>query len=171
MSRPTNKADLLKLAQENYSKLIALIDQLSHEQQNGTFGFSDRDRNIRDVLGHLHEWHKMMAHWYKIGVSENGLPDIPAKGYTWKTIPDLNQELWQEIQKYSLDYTKKSFAKSHQKMLVLIEKHTDAELFSRNIYPFTKTTTLGAYFISSTSSHYDWAIKKIKKYIKKLNVA
>lgn len=31
-------------------------------------------------------------------------------------------------------------------------------------YAWTKTTTLGAYFVSSTSSHYDWAMKKLRRH-------
>ncbi|MDR1213109.1 MAG: ClbS/DfsB family four-helix bundle protein, partial [Propionibacteriaceae bacterium] len=42
--------------------------------------------------------------------------------------------------------------------------HTNDELFSRGVYPWTKSTTLGAYFVSATSSHYDWAMKKLRKH-------
>ncbi|MEL6140134.1 MAG: ClbS/DfsB family four-helix bundle protein, partial [Bacteroidota bacterium] len=34
-------------------------------------------------------------------------------------------------------------------------------------YAWTGTTSLGAYLISSTSSHYDWAYKLIKRCKKK----
>lgn len=39
----------------------------------------------------------------------------------------------------------------------------DAELFEKKRYKWTGTTLLGAYFVSATSSHYDWAYKLIKK--------
>jgi hypothetical protein len=48
-------------------------------------------------------------------------------------------------------------------MISLIEAHTDAELFTKKLYPWTGTTSLGAYLISSTSSHYDWAMKKLRQ--------
>ncbi len=48
----------------------------------------------------------------------------------------------------------------------LIEKHSDVELFEKKRYKWTGTTSLGAYLISSTSSHYDWAIKLIKRSMK-----
>jgi hypothetical protein len=63
------------------------------------------------------------------------------------------------------DYTKKfcSFLHiSYYKVKKVKEKHTDDELFSKKKYPLTGTTSLGAYFISSTSSHYDWGLKTIK---------
>ena len=54
------------------------------------------------------------------------------------------------------------FKKSHKETMALIEKHTDDELFSKKKYPWTGTTSLGAYFISNTSSHYNWGLKTIK---------
>ena len=36
------------------------------------------------------------------------------------------------------------------------------ELFSKGTYKWVGGSTLGSYFVSTTSSHYDWAIKKLK---------
>ena len=44
----------------------------------------------------------------------------------------------------------------------IIGKHSDEELFTKKKYQWTGTTSLGAYLIGSTSSHYDWALKTIK---------
>jgi hypothetical protein len=54
------------------------------------------------------------------------------------------------------------FRKSHKDVMALIEKHNDDELFTKKKYQWTGTTSLGSYFISSTSSHYDWGLKTIK---------
>lgn len=43
-----------------------------------------------------------------------------------------------------------------------LDDFSNEALFSKGFYSWTGTTTLGAYFISNTSSHYDWAIKKLK---------
>jgi hypothetical protein len=40
------------------------------------------------------------------------------------------------------------------------------ELFAKKAFSWTGTTTLGAYCVSATSSHYDWAIKKLKNHLK-----
>lgn len=39
---------------------------------------------------------------------------------------------------------------------------SDEELFARGHFDFTGKPNLAAYVTGSTSSHYDWAIKKIK---------
>lgn len=45
----------------------------------------------------------------------------------------------------------------------IIQQHTDRELFEKKKYKWTGTTSLGAYLVSATSSHYDWVLKLIKK--------
>lgn len=52
-------------------------------------------------------------------------------------------------------------------MLNLIEHFTNEELFSKGIYTWTFGSTLGSYVVSATSSHYNWAIKKLKAHQKK----
>ena len=49
-----------------------------------------------------------------------------------------------------------------------INSFNNDELFSKGYFPWTGGTTLGSYCVSTTSSHYDWAIKKINKYKKSL---
>ena len=67
MARPTTKEDLLQASQCNFEKLFDLITSMTREEQEMTFAFDDRDRNIRDVLIHLYEWHfYKMKNWSKI---------------------------------------------------------------------------------------------------------
>ncbi len=39
------------------------------------------NRNISDVLAHLHQWHNIMKEWYDAGMTEVKAP-MPAEGYT-----------------------------------------------------------------------------------------
>ena len=67
MPRARNKEDLLQFSEENYSKLLKMISAMSENQMSTEFDFSDdagkkeahwgRDKNVRDVLIHLYEWH------------------------------------------------------------------------------------------------------------------
>jgi Uncharacterized conserved protein len=86
MPRPTNKTQLLDLSQSNYDKLFAMIEGLTSEQQEGAFGFEDRDKNIRDVLAHLYEWHKMLLRWERLNMSGENAQFLK-EGYNWKTYP------------------------------------------------------------------------------------
>ena len=166
MPRPTTKQDLIIAANEQFEKLWKLINSMGDEKQHAIFSFEDRDKNLRDVLIHLYEWHQMLQQWYTVGVLNGGIPAVPGEGYTWKTLPALNLKIWERYQNVPLDDAKAMLKDSHKMIMDLIDKHTNDELFSRGVYKWTKTSTLGAYFIGSTSSHYDWAMKKIKRHIK-----
>ena len=166
MPRPTTKSDLLAAADSQFGRLWKLIDSMSAEEQTATFEFEDRDRNLRDVLVHLHEWHIMNESWHRTGTLEGGMPDVPGKGYTWKTLPDLNIEIWKKYQDVPLEDSKRMLGESHRMIIALVKSHTDGELFDKGLYGWTKTSNLGAYFIGCTSSHYEWAMKKIKKHVK-----
>jgi hypothetical protein len=169
MPRPTNKTQLLELSAANFSKLLEFIDGLSDSIKNKTFvknELNDRDKTISDVICHLHEWHLMMMNWYKIGMSGQK-PAIPAEGITWQTLPVLNRRIWEKYKGTELKKAITMFKKSHKDVMALVEKHNDTELFTKKKYPWTGTTSLGAYFISATSSHYDWGLKTVKP-LKKL---
>ena len=121
-----------------------------------------QDKNTRDLLMHLHDWHEMLLDWYRSnmdGVEKSFLPD----GYSWKTTPELNANFWKQYQDVSLAEAKRLVAKSHAEVMEIVNKHSDEDLFTKGKYKWTGTTSLGAYLISATSSHYDWAIKQLKK--------
>ena len=166
MPRPTTKSDLIQAVNQQFDKLWALIDTMSDAEQAAPFCFEDRDRNLRDVLVHLHEWHQMMASWHELGTLQGGSPAVPGIGYTWRTLPALNLEIWKKHQAVDLAEAKRLLRESHAMILARIEQHTNEELFSTGVYKWTKTSTLGAYFVSNTASHYDWAMKKMRRQIR-----
>ena len=164
MPRPTNKKGLLELAENNSNKLLEFIEELTDELKTKTFKnneLNERDKTIADVICHLHEWHLMMETWYKVGMSGKK-PAIPAEGYTFQTLPKLNQKIWEKHKGTELKKSITMFKKSYKDVMALIEKHNDDELFTKKKYQWTGTTSLGSYFISATSSHYDWGLKTIK---------
>ena len=166
MPRPKTKAELLAQSQANFHKLFELIDAYPPGRQEGNFEEGTLNRNIRDVLAHLHEWHIMMASWYKVGM-DGEKPDMPASGYTWKTLPALNQKIWEESQAISLQEARELLNTSFITIQAIVQQHSDEELFEKKRYKWTGSTSLGAYLISSTASHYDWAYKLIKKKLPK----
>ena len=68
MARPTNKTELLDLGKKNFELLRDFIDGISEKGQNSEFPIGTMNRNIRDVLMHLHHWHLMMIDWYTISI-------------------------------------------------------------------------------------------------------
>ncbi|MEM9646928.1 MAG: ClbS/DfsB family four-helix bundle protein [Bacteroidota bacterium] len=162
MPRPKTKAELLSQSTENLDKLNGFINSLSEEEQLRDFAIPTMNRNVRDVLAHLHHWHLMFLGWYTDGMA-GGTPAIPAEGYNWRTLPDLNREIWKKYQENSLDSVKKMFSNTHVEVTNLVQKHSQEELFKRKKYPWTGNNAMAAYIIGVLSSHYVWALKLIKK--------
>ncbi len=165
MSKPKSKQELVESSQSNFEKLMKLINSFSDKDINKEFPRGKMNRNIRDVLAHLHHWHLMMSECNNIGM-KGEKPDMPAKGYTWKTLPDLNKKIREMYQEVELDQIKSDLKSSYANIQELINSHSEEELFEKKRYKWTGTTSLGAYLIINTSSHYDWAIKLIKKSMK-----
>ncbi len=165
MAKPVSKKTLLESCQINYEELMALVHSFSKEEIDKEFPEGTLNRNVRDVLAHLHHWHVMMMDWYKVGM-KGDKPDMPAKGYTWKTLPDLNRKIWGEYKNTDLKTVMSLLDTSYADVQEIINNHTSEELFEKKRYPWTGSTSLGAYLISNTSSHYDWGMKRIKKSMK-----
>ena len=175
MARPQTKEDLLIAAKENYEKLNTLIAKMSDEQLTTPFDFSKdekkkeahwkRDKNLRDVLIHLYEWHQLILNWVESNQKGEEKPFLP-EPYNWRTYGDMNVEFWKKHQNTSLEDATKALQKSHKDVLKLVENFTNEELFSKKVYKWVGGSTLGSYFVSATSSHYDWAIKKLKAHQK-----
>ena len=178
MARPQTKEGLLIAANENYEKLNGLIEKMSDKELTTPFDFSKdekkkeahwkRDKNLRDVLIHLYEWHQLILKWVHSNQNGEEKPFIP-EPYNWRTYGDMNVEFWKKHQNTSLEDATKALQKSHKDVLKLAENFTNEELFSKKVYKWVGGSTLGSYFVSATSSHYDWAIKKLKAHQKNCN--
>lgn len=168
MPRAKTKEELIQSSNKNFQSLFELIDTFSEEEVlNGKIPFEDRDKNMRDILTHLHHWHLMFLKWYEVGMSGEK-PDMPSSGYTWKEIAALNHEIWKKYQDVSYNASKEMLENSFEAVQKIIKLHSEEELFTKKKYKWTGSTSLASYLISASTSHYDWAIKKVKKYKKAL---
>ncbi|MGX7025274.1 ClbS/DfsB family four-helix bundle protein [Vagococcus hydrophili] len=167
MARAKNKEELLLQGEENYQKLMTLIDSLSEEEQVAIFPFEGRDRQIRDCLVHLYEWHQLFLDFVNNNQQEAIVPFLPVP-YNWKNYGEMNIKFWEKHQNTSLENAKNMLETSHNNCLDMIKKYSDEELFTKKYYNWTGTTSLGSYGVSATASHYDWALKTIRKYKRSL---
>lgn len=177
MGRPVTKNELVSAAETGFEAMNALIEGLTEKETGTPFDFSGdekkkeahwkRDKNVRDILIHLYEWHRLLINW--IGANEKGenKPFLP-EPYNWKNYGEMNVMIWEKHQNTSAEEAKKMLTESHAQVMKLAEKFSDDELFTKGVFKWTGGSTLGSYFISCTSSHYNWAVKKLKAHIKKV---
>lgn len=177
MARPTTKEDLLLVSDTQFNKLMTLLDGLTDEEINGSFDWSNqkigkeahwsRDKNIKDVLIHLYEWHQLYIHWIDNNLNGETSPFLPSP-YNWRSYGEMNEQFTKEHESTSYKTAKQNLEKSHEEVMQRIDSFDNEALFSKGYFTWTGGSTLGSYGVSTTSSHYDWAIKKINKYKKSL---
>lgn len=176
MARPITKRDLIQAGNDMYEKMITMLDSIPKEELNRTFAFDvenekqahwKRDKNLRDVLIHLYEWNQLLLNWVQANQAGE-TKQFLKEGYNWKTYGEMNIEFWEKHQITSYETALELLTESHKQVMELAKDFSNEELFSKGIFPWVGGSTLGSYFVSATSSHYDWAVKKIRKFKKSL---
>ena len=163
MPRPQTKSELMTAANEKFAQLWRLIDTMQAPQEE-TFSFEDRDKNVRDILVHLYEWHTLFLQWVAHNRNGDPQPFLPAP-YNWRTYPQMNVMFWEKHQNTPYETAKEWICDSHRQVVEVMDTFSNEQLFTKKLFPWTGTSHLGSYGISVTSAHYDWATKKIKKHI------
>ena len=102
MPRPTTKEDLIFASNEQFEKLWNLIDGMTEKERTADINPNERDKNVRDVLVHLYEWHCLLLNWIKSNASGKSVAFLP-EPYNWKTYPQMNVTFWEKHQ--STSYT------------------------------------------------------------------
>ena len=175
MAKPKTKAELIEAATINYENLLEMIANRTEEEKSREYDCADddkkkeahwkRDRNLRDVLMHLYEWHQLLLNWLKNRDDDNSMPFLP-EGYTWRTYGAMNVEFYERNQDVSEEEELRRLEESHHQVMQALGTFSDEELFTKGFYPWVGGSSIGGYFISNTSSHYAWAIKKMKAHKK-----
>jgi hypothetical protein len=119
--------------------------------------------NVKDFIAHRTEWGRMMLDWY--GEAKAGSePAVPAPGYTWGQLPELNAEIHDRFADAALADVERDFASVHNELFGVMEACSDDELFTKRYYSFTGTSDLATYFTSATGGHYRSAYKHINRW-------
>ena len=161
-------------SKENYEKLNCFISQLSEDELQTPFDFQETQRK-KKLTGKGIKIYGMFWFIFMNGISYFWLGYILIKKVT-KGLFYLNLIIGKLMEKWislfgrstrtSLEEATRLLEQSHREVLELIEVFSNDELFTKGIYKWTGGTSLGSYFVSSTSSHYDWALKKLKAHRK-----
>lgn len=137
MPRPTSKQDLLVAIERERGKLDAVLETVTSE---------------RMALG-----------WYRTGL-RGEVPEVPAPGLKWNQTPQLNRAIFETHRDRPLAEVVAAFRASRREILGVIESLSDEDLFTPGRFAWTHKNTLGAYFVSATSSHYLWARTRIARW-------
>ncbi|PTL22467.1 ClbS/DfsB family four-helix bundle protein [Shouchella clausii] len=169
MVAKSEKEALLLDSDKCFKALLEIIESAPSRKRTITIETHERDKNFRDIIMHLYEWHTMLERWYREGM-DGDVPFMPAPGYKWRTIELLNMKIWENYQDVTLNQAIKKVKLSHERVMDLIRLHTNEEIMTKKYYKWTKTSNLYSYFAANTFNHYNWAIKKCEVIAKAIKV-
>lgn len=163
MPRVTSQQQLIDdvlTARQKLDETLATVPQDKMEEAGVCEAWS-----VKDILAHLLEWQQMVLRWYRAGIAGQ-VPKTPADDLTWRQTPELNQRIYEKHRDRPLEDIQAEFEASHHEILGVIKAVPEADLLEKGRYKWTKSSTLGSYFVSATSSHYKWARDLIRKWVK-----
>ena len=110
MARAQSKEELITFSEESWQKLCSLINSLNEETKNTNFTFKvedkkekhwARDKNLRDVMVHLYEWHQLLINFVEKNKRGEKTSFLPSP-YNWKNYGEMNYNFQINGQKKSL---------------------------------------------------------------------
>lgn len=165
MPRPANKVDLLDAAGLEFERLWDAVETVPPANRE-TRGACE-EWSVKDLLAHLHAWHQMALRWEAEG-SRGDKPTIPADGFSFAETPALNQAIYERHKDDPWGDVVGGLRRTHKALLKVIASYDDEDLFTKKRYAWTRSTSVGAYMVSATSSHYAWASKLIRTYVRSI---
>jgi hypothetical protein len=123
------------------------------------------DWTVKDLIAHLTEWQRMLFRWFEEG-SAGKKPVIPAPGYKYSEMPALNRAIQREHCHDDVHTVMKAFEASHRKVLRLVRSLSEAELLEPGAFEWTGKNPLTTYIGANTGSHYRFATKVLKRYLR-----
>jgi hypothetical protein len=161
MHRRLPKAELLQEIGVERSRLDALLEQLTPRQMTQA-GATLAGWSVKDILAHLIAWQQMNLDWYAADL-RGETPEIPAL----RDIRKLNDRIYRKHHRRSLKAVLADYNAFHQNMLELIEEVPDRNFAAVGRFAWIGPPwTLSDYINANTASHYRWASKHIRKWLR-----
>ena len=162
--RYASKEQFLESTEAEHAALLDLLQSIPSERQTEPGVWGD-DWTIKDLLAHLTEWEQMFLGWFRSGL-EGKTFQMPAEGFKYNQVPELNQQIWRQHRDEPLEVVVGRFHDSYQEILGLARGLSEEELLEPGHFPWTKKYPLTTYLGPNTDSHYRTAKKIIKRWLR-----
>lgn len=159
-----SRTELVARARAEKCELDCLVDSLPAHRctEAGVWGDG---WTVTDLLAHLSAWHRLFLDWHEAG--RRGVsPQMPAAGYTWRETPRLNRDLQARDAGMTFSEARRALAESHARVIDLLEALSDAEVMESGRFPWTGGNALSTYAGANTVSHYRFAQKVIRRWLR-----
>lgn len=165
MAIPDNKQSLQEAIRIKYSKFRAelqpeLASISACKELDGHA--SGSVMSLNNLLAYLNGWGQLVLKW--VDKTDKGeTVDFPETGYKWNELGSLAQKLYADYETDSYSSLCKKLDDTVASVLQLIDAKTNEQLYVDTWY---KQWTLGRMIQFNTSSPYDNATKRIRKWKK-----
>lgn len=149
---------------QQYATLGALLESVpvASYHEPGVWG---DEWNVHDLVAHLFEWQQLFLTWYDAGA--HGLtPAMPAPGYRWGETPRLNRAIRERYRHHDPQELLRQLDAAHRRLLALAESLSEPELLAVGHFGWTGSSTLATYLSASTASHYRFATRVLKRWVR-----
>jgi hypothetical protein len=162
--RYSTKQDLLEDIRAEHGGLCTLLKSVpeSRYAEKGVWGDG---WSVIDLIAHLAEWHGMFLRWYEVGL-EGEMPEMPAPGFKWNQTPALNRAIWEENRRRSFPAVWRDFMRTYRRIVELVEGLPEEALLQPGRFGWTGKNPLVTYIGPNTASHYRFASKVLKRWLK-----
>lgn len=162
--RFASKREFVERVVREHEALVALVRSVpeSRFREQGVWG---DDWTVHDLLAHLTAWEQLCLGWYREGRG-GGKPAMPAPGYKWNQTPALNRAIWNEHHAKATACVMSEFEASYREILGLINRLRTEELLTPGHLAWTGKFPLTTYLAPNTCSHYRFATKVLKRWLK-----
>lgn len=120
-----------------------------------------------DLVVHLAEWQRMFLGWFEEGL-RGVMPEMPAPGYKWNETPRLNRAIWKKNRSRSRAAVTADFESGYNRILQLLNHLSTEQLLTAGHFVWTGKNPLTTYLAPNTASHYRFATKAIKRWLKEV---
>lgn len=162
--RYESKADLLEDIQREHDALLVMLADIPAERL-GEPGVWGDDWTVHDLVAHLAEWHALFLRWHEVGTSGKP-PQMPAPGYKWNETPRLNRAIQAKHRLRPFEGVRRDFATTYEEVLGLARSLSEDQLLRPGHFAWTRKNALVTYLGANTASHYRFAKKVLRRWLK-----
>jgi len=146
-----NKQELAEITRSSRRALDEQLTGLSDEQMLRP-GVMD-DWSIKDVLAHISAWERMFIGWIE-ALMRGEKPDRP-EFFTDEWTDKVNARVYSENRDRPLPDVRTESRASHEAILAMIDRLSDADLFDPQRFPWAQGREMAPWLRANADEHYD----------------
>lgn len=167
MAVPTNKDELLAAIEMSFDKLIEELQNvpLSIVYECGMEGHAKATQmSISNLVGYLVGWNELVLKW--LDRDAIGEPiDFPETGFKWNQLGILAQKFYRDTEGLPYPELVARLESAQAGIVSMIKARSNDTLYG---HPWHTKWTMGRMIQFNTSSPYNNAYRRLRKYLKKL---